>query len=63
MILSGIHGFKVWIPDYTLGNDRHFIVLNSYIFYHQLLILIISGNQVLLFLCAPVFAKVAMNTT
>ena len=21
MILSGIQGFKVWIPDYTLGND------------------------------------------
>ena len=29
MILSGIHGFKVWIPDYTLGNDRLFIALNS----------------------------------
>ena len=22
MVLSGIHSFKVWIPDYTLGNDR-----------------------------------------
>jgi hypothetical protein len=21
MIISGIHGFKGWIPDYTLGND------------------------------------------
>jgi hypothetical protein len=30
MILSGIHGFKVWIPDYTLGNDILFVGLNSY---------------------------------
>jgi len=22
MILSGIHDFKIWIPDYTLGNDN-----------------------------------------
>jgi hypothetical protein len=21
--------FKVWIPDYTLGNDLFFVVLNS----------------------------------
>ena len=30
MILSRIHSFKVWIPDYTLGNDSILLVLNGY---------------------------------
>ena len=29
MILAGIQGFKVWIPDYTLGNDDFSRYLNS----------------------------------
>jgi len=30
MILSGIHYFKIWIPDYTLGNDIFLVSLNSF---------------------------------
>ena len=26
MVLSGIHGVKVWIPDYTLGNDNLYLL-------------------------------------
>jgi len=33
MILSGIHGFKSWIPDYPLGNDNHFVDAEAVTFF------------------------------